>query len=109
MSPELPAEARASIACPPEPQPGYLAGAMLASRAVFERVGPFATDLHVGEFVDWMARARHLGLRELMLDATMLWRRLHVTNQNVRHRDRTGDLAHVLKASLDRRRGGGAR
>jgi glycosyltransferase involved in cell wall biosynthesis len=108
VSPELPGRDRARIACPPESQPGYLPSAMLASRAVFERVGPFATDLHVGEFIDWMARARDLGLRELMLDATVLWRRLHDTNQSVRHRDRMGDFAHVLKASLDRRRAGSA-
>jgi glycosyltransferase involved in cell wall biosynthesis len=109
VSPELPAEARTRIACPTEAQPGYLLSAMLAPRAVFDRVGPFATDLHVGEFVDWMARARDLGLRELMLDATVLWRRLHDNNQSVRHSDRMGDFAHVLKASLDRRRAGGAR
>ena len=108
VSPELPAQHRARIACPPESQPGYLPSAMLASRAAFERVGPFATRLHVGEFVDWMARARDLGLREFMLDATVLWRRLHDTNQSVRHRDRMSDFAHVLKASLDRRRAGGA-
>jgi glycosyltransferase involved in cell wall biosynthesis len=109
VSPELPAEERARIACPPEAAPGYLPSAMLASRDVFERVGRFATDLHVGEFIDWMARARGRGLRELMLDETVLRRRLHDANQGVRHRDRRGDFAHVLKASLDRRRAGGAR
>jgi hypothetical protein len=82
---------------------------MLASRAAFERVGPFATDLHVGEWVDWMARARDLGLSELMLTETVMWRRLHETNQGVRHRDDMGDYAHVLKASLDRRRARAAR
>jgi glycosyltransferase involved in cell wall biosynthesis len=108
VSPDLPAEAQARIRCPDEAQPGYLPSAMLVSRATFERVGPFATDLHVGEFIDWMARARELGLRELMLDTVVLWRRLHDTNQSVRHRDRMGDFAQVLKASLDRRRAGDA-
>jgi glycosyltransferase involved in cell wall biosynthesis len=109
VSPDVPAQNRARIVCPPEPQPGYVLGAMLATRAAFGRVGPFATNLHVGEFIDWMARARELGLRELMLPGTVLWRRLHDANQGVRHRDRMGDFAHVLKASLDRRRAGGAR
>ncbi len=104
VSPELPPEERARLVCPPDPQPGYLPGAMLASGPAVERVGRFRTDLHVGEFVDWMARARDLGLRELMLDATVLRRRLHDANQSVRHRERVGDFAHVLKASLDRRR-----
>jgi hypothetical protein len=39
----------------------------------------------------------------------VLWRRLHDSNQSVRHRNRLGDFAHVLKASLDRRRAEGAR
>jgi glycosyltransferase involved in cell wall biosynthesis len=109
VSPELPAVERARIRCPSTSQPGYLPTAMLASREVFERVGPFRTDLHFGEFMDWMARARDLGLRELMLDATVQWRRLHDTNLSVLRRDRRSDFAHALKASLDRRRAGDAR
>ena len=109
VSPELPAVKAARIRCPPTPQPGYLPGAMLVSREVFERVGPFRTDVHFGEFIDWIARSRDLGLRQLMLDDTMLWRRLHDANLSVRRRDRRGDFAHVLKASLDRRRAREAR
>jgi UDP:flavonoid glycosyltransferase YjiC (YdhE family) len=67
-------------------------------------VGPFATHLHVGEFIDWMARARELGLHEVMLPDHLWSRRLHDTNQGVRHRREMADFAHVLKASLDRRR-----
>ena len=109
VSPDLPAMKAARIRCPPTSQPGYLPGAMLVSREVFDRVGPFRTDVHFGEFMDWIARSRDLGLRQLMLDETMLWRRLHDTNLSVRRRDRRGDFAHVLKASLDRRRTQGAR
>jgi glycosyltransferase involved in cell wall biosynthesis len=109
VSPDLPAVEAARIRCPPTSQPGYLPGAMLASREVFERVGLFRTDVHFGEFMDWMARSRDLGLRQLMLDDIMLWRRLHDANLSVRRRDRRGDFAHVLKASLDRRRTQGAR
>ena len=107
VSAELPADAKARLRCPPQPQPGYLLGAVLVSRAAFDRVGPFTTDMHMGEFIDWMARARELGLRELMLDEVVLWRRLHDTNQGVRHRDSRGDFARLLKASLDRRRAEG--
>jgi glycosyltransferase involved in cell wall biosynthesis len=111
VSPELPPAAKERISCPPDPQPGYLVSAMLASRETFERVGRFDTDLQFGfgDFIDWMARARDLGLRELMLDATVLWRRLHDTNHGQRHRDRRGEYAYALKASLDRRRAREAR
>jgi hypothetical protein len=58
----------------------------------------------VGEFVDWMARARELGLREAMLDEHVLSRRLHDTNQSVTKRSDITDFARVAKAALDRRR-----
>jgi glycosyltransferase involved in cell wall biosynthesis len=105
VSPELGAERAARIRCAPEPRPGYLPGALLVAREAFERVGPFREDLRVGEFVDWMARARELGLKELMLPREVLRRRLHDENQSVRNRDDMSDFARVVKASLDRRRG----
>jgi glycosyltransferase involved in cell wall biosynthesis len=105
ISPELDAERVARIRCAPEPRPGYLPGALLVARERFERVGPFREDLRVGEFVDWMARVRELGLRELMLPREVLRRRLHDENQSVRNRDDMTDFARVVKASLDRRRG----
>ena len=45
--------------------PALLAGGMLMSRRVFERVGPFREDVRVGEFVDWLGRARASGVREV--------------------------------------------
>jgi glycosyltransferase involved in cell wall biosynthesis len=104
IDPGLSRKEAARIACPSGLQPGYLPGALLARRATFERVGPFRTDLKVGEFVDWMARAREAGLREEMLADQVLSRRLHDTNQSVRHRSQMTDFARVAKAALDRRR-----
>ena len=108
ISPELDPAAAARIRCSPEPRPGYLPGALLVARETFERVGEFKEDLRVGEFVDWMARARELGLRDLVLPREVLRRRLHDENQSVRHRDDMGDFARVVKAALDRRRGSAA-
>ena len=69
----------------PGPDPGpvadlpaaVLAGGILARRAVHARVGPFVEDLRVGEFVEWMARARTLGVAEIDVPALALVRRLH--------------------------------
>jgi hypothetical protein len=81
-------------------------GTLLVKRPAFDRVGLFKTDLKVGEFIDWYARAMELGLRSKMLPELLLWRRLHRTNQGVRERQSVTDYARVLKASLDRRRAG---
>ena len=85
-------------------QPGCLPGAMLVRRRSFDQVGPFRTDLRVGEFIDWHARASELGLRPLSLDDVALLRRIHDANTGVTRRDARSDYLRVVKAALDRRR-----
>jgi len=87
-----------------EPQPGHFPSAMLLRRAALARVGPFATDTHVAEGLDWLLRARELHLGELTLSDQILWRRVHGGNNSLRHRAEIGEFARALKASLDRRR-----
>ena len=86
------------------PMPASVASAALVSRSAFERVGVFPTDRAVGEFLDWHLRAREAGLRELMLPDVVARRRVHRDNSTFRLRDRRGEYASILKASLDRRR-----
>jgi glycosyltransferase involved in cell wall biosynthesis len=89
------------------PHPALISGTMLARRESWERVGPFSEGAVVGEFLDWLLRARELGMREVMLPDTVLLRRVHGANHTMRHSDGLGDYARVLKASLDRRRARG--
>jgi hypothetical protein len=77
---------------------------MLIRRETIERVGPFREDLRVGEFVDWMARARERQLRDAVLDETVLLRRLHGSNQGIRQRAARIDFARVARDALERRR-----
>jgi glycosyltransferase involved in cell wall biosynthesis len=86
-------------------EPGYLAGAMLVRRGAFDRVGGFREDIAIGDFIDWMARARECGLREAIVGEHVLWRRLHGSNHGRRAEEARTDYARVLKAALDRRRG----
>ncbi|HEX5852358.1 MAG TPA: glycosyltransferase family A protein [Solirubrobacteraceae bacterium] len=90
-----------------EPQPGQLPAAMLIRRTALDRVGAFLTDTHVAEGLDWMLRARELGLGELTLEEQVIWRRVHGENNSLRHRGEIGEFARALKASLDRRRSTG--
>lgn len=87
--------------------PGYSRGTMLAERSMFERVGPLDPELRRGDFVDWIARARDLGERHVMLPVIFLRRRLHETNMGRRDRNLRSDYALVAKRALDRRRGAG--
>ncbi len=91
-----------------ESLPGHLPPAGLARRSVFERVGPFRTDTRVSEGLDWMLRARELGLVELTLEQQVIWRRVHGENNSLRNRSEIGEYARTLKASLDRRRAAAA-
>jgi len=84
--------------------PALVAGTMMASRATFERVGPYES-FRLGATLDWLARARGLGLRELMLPDVLLLRRLHPAGHTVIQREHITDYARILKGSLDRRRG----
>ncbi len=89
------------------PIPGLVAGAMLARREAFARVGPFPENLSVGEFVDWHARACEAGIARVVLPEVVLLRRIHGGNRTLVSRDAPGDYVRVLKAALDRRRAAG--
>lgn len=85
--------------------PGYLPGTMLVRRSAFDRVGPFVTNLKVGEFIDWYGRAQEIGLRCRVIPDVVLRRRIHRTNTGIRERQALNQYARVLKGVLDRRRG----
>jgi glycosyltransferase involved in cell wall biosynthesis len=91
-----------------EPQPGHIPGLMLVRRTSLERVGPFPTDTHVAEGLDWLLRAREQLLGEVTVAEQVLWRRVHGANNSLRHRAEIGEFAQALKSSLDRRRAAGS-
>jgi len=86
------------------PAPGYSLGTMLARREVFDKTGLLTTDLKVGEFIDWYARAMGAGLRSRLEPDVWLRRRIHGTNLTARERDAWGDYLRVVKAAMDRLR-----
>lgn len=99
LSPEL-----TQGSAPEGAAPGHLLGSLMVGRQTFLKVGSLATQWRVGEFLDWLARARELGLSSVTLAEVVLRRRIHTTNQGIRHKDARGDYARILKAALDRRR-----
>lgn len=91
-----------------DPVPGYSSGTMLIERSAFERVGEFATEWRVGEFIDWYARAMEAGLRAVLIPQAVLHRRIHTTNTGVRERDARQVYAQVVSCMIRRRRMGKA-
>jgi glycosyltransferase involved in cell wall biosynthesis len=84
------------------PARALMATTALIARPAWDRLGGFDEQWEMGEFMDWLLRARESGLRETSIDATVLHRRIHGANQTANKG--LGVYAHVLKASLDRRR-----
>jgi len=102
VSPEV--EDGSRFAITGEPMPGLHRGSMVVRRAAWERVGAMETDLILGEFISWYARAIDAGLKSRMLPEVLYERRVHGNNTVIRERDAKNDYLRVVKATLDRRR-----
>jgi glycosyltransferase involved in cell wall biosynthesis len=104
LSPDLSTEDKARFICPAEPQRGWIAGAMLATRRALSVIGPFSESVRAGEFIDWFMRAREAGMRTLMLPDVVLARRIHAGNHGVRERDAYApDYLSIVRHALGRR------
>jgi glycosyltransferase involved in cell wall biosynthesis len=84
----------------------YTIGALVVRRADFLRVGPFDPALKAfGEVMDWRSRALAAGLREHVLDAVVLRRRLHDANTTRITPDTRASYLAAIRAHLKRKRG----
>ena len=104
ISPDLPPDVAAGIACQNYAQPGWLKTTLLIRREAFAQTGLFNPMYTTGDFVEWFSRAKHTGLRYAMLPDLLAYRRLHrsgLASQTQHHHE----FAHILKAHLDRQKG----
>lgn len=86
--------------------PALCVGGTLSSRALFDSVGPFDERLRVGEYVDWLSRARDRGVRERLVPTVALYRRIHETNTSrKRHADYGKDVMSIVRQHQERQRG----
>jgi glycosyltransferase involved in cell wall biosynthesis len=104
VSPELPPEEQARLHVDPRPQPAWASSSMLARRSVFDRLGLLPEHRRAGDFLEWIIGARNAGLRALMLDDVVLWRRLHMSNLTRREPEANAHYLAVVRGELARRR-----
>jgi glycosyltransferase involved in cell wall biosynthesis len=84
--------------------PGLVMETMVARRTVFGEVGPFDERLSTAEDVDWIARARDIGIRMVTVPQLVLVKRVHAGNSSLI--DPIGDraLLQALRHTARRRR-----
>jgi glycosyltransferase involved in cell wall biosynthesis len=88
-----------------KPVPGYVAAALLARRAAFERVGPFDERLVFGDGPEWFVRAHRRGLLLDVVPEVLLYRRLHSSNYTrVAESAARDQYLDLLREHLERRR-----
>lgn len=86
--------------------PGFVPGALLTHRRVFERVGGFDAALPHGSALDWFVRARESGCREVVVPQVLVQRRLHGSNLSIRNAPVSRrEHLRVVRAALRRRQG----
>lgn len=105
ISPDLPEEVKQTRFCPPDPMSGFMPATSLTRIDFFKKVGMFNSELRLGEFIDWYARAQNLGAISSLLPEVCLLRRIHDTNTGVVHRDSRTDYIKAIRESLARKRG----
>lgn len=78
------------------------AGAMVARREVFERVGPFP-ELEAGEFIAWFGWSQTLQMGAHVLPTDFYRRRIHASN-TTRDRQLLHGYTHAMRWLMERRR-----
>jgi glycosyltransferase involved in cell wall biosynthesis len=76
-------------------------GNVLMARETFKRVGNFDESLKVGDFVEWMSRARRVNVTEQIVSRLVLRRREHENNlsRHLKHEYQT-DYAKLVRQHL---------
>jgi glycosyltransferase involved in cell wall biosynthesis len=80
VSPEVPEADRARLMPPQEFVRGEAKQAMLVRKDAFARIGPFDETLPATFFIEWLGRAKRLGLKTGYVAETVAGRRLHPGN-----------------------------
>lgn len=105
ISPELSEEVKRIRYCPPDSVSGHCLPTAVMRKTSFEKIGYFDSRWKVGEFIDWLVKAKEIGLNIETVNDILLLRRIHKTNIGVREREAgRSDYLKIVKEVLDRKR-----
>ena len=105
ISPDIPPEEMKILAPRPQPYYGFLSGAVLFRRNIFDLVGSFTENLATGETVDFLMRFKESGLPTVKIDTITVERRLHSNNTGrTMKKQEHKDYASLLRRKLAARR-----
>jgi glycosyltransferase involved in cell wall biosynthesis len=85
-------------------EPGFLPSCWFLRRSCWQLVGEFTAAMTHGEDIDWLARARELGVTTLAVPEIVLTRRIHDSNAVSDARLATGGLLTSLRTAVTRKR-----
>lgn len=95
-------DAARRLALPEGRRTAFLAGGIVVHREAWNRVGAFDPTLRSGEFVEWLARARHVGLPTTEIDALVLRRRVHLASTTATQIHDRDDYLEVVRRWMSR-------
>lgn len=85
-------------------EPATFSTTMLARRELVDEVGPMDVDAGLGDFGEWLGRARLTDWEELRIDDLVLHRRLHTASLTFANPDRHREYATAMAMAIRARR-----
>jgi hypothetical protein len=76
---------------------GYVPSAAMVRAAAFALVGPFDPSLRIGDFLEWVRRARSRGAQIREMEEVVAYRRLHEASLSRSAGARYANLVHELR------------
>jgi glycosyltransferase involved in cell wall biosynthesis len=105
ISPELSEDIKSHYICPVDIVAGYIPSTVFIKNTSFKKVGYFDPKWKEGEFIDWLVKAKDIGLKQYFHEDVLLSRRIHETNIGAIKKPETRDnYLKIIRESLERRK-----
>jgi len=103
-SPDLELNKQAALKASLSPVPGHIPGTMVIKKQALSSVGPFDEGVTIGDFMQWLFRARDSGISETMLPDILVKRRIHGGNTTIVEKQLHSQYLDVIRDALARRK-----
>jgi glycosyltransferase involved in cell wall biosynthesis len=88
-----------------ESQIAWVNGATLIRRSLYEKIGKLNTELTIGEWIDWISRAKNSKHQFVTHESIILKRRLHPSSLSIQRKKNPRDgMLDVVRLALERKK-----